>query len=123
MWLVLLFVVLLGHLGAAFNSPSRLGSPTVSSPNSNHNSIYHSSAYHHLNKDKESIYFSSAHKNNKTNHHPVNQPSYSLNGQLLNQASGHQAGQSATDQIKETEQRLYLGQAHIQFSFFYLLID
>lgn len=118
MWLVLVLTVLLTDLSAAFNSPTRLGSPTASSPNSNHNSIYHSSAYHHLNKD--SIYFSSsANKNNKTNHHPVNQPSYSLNGQLLNQPSSHQASadQSATDQIKETEQRLYLGQAHIQFSF------
>lgn len=120
MWFFLVFTVLLGDPTAAFNSPTRLGSPSASSPNSNHNSIYHSSAYHQLNKDKDSNYFASSHKNNKTSHHPAGQPSYSLNGQLIGQQQPtHQpsaGGQSASDQIKETEQRLYLGQAHIQFT-------
>lgn len=108
MWIVYSLIVISFSVKFidAFNSAR------ASAANSNHNSIYHS------------IYFSSLNHKNNTNHPHVNhltnhQPSYGpLNGgQLLNsQPTANQLSQSNQLDIKETEQRLYLGQAHIQFT-------
>ena len=89
---MLFFLIFVLKLTDAFNPPTRLSS----SPNSNHNSIYHS--IYHLDKDN---YYT----NHKNKSHL----------QSLNHQLNQQSNQQSLD-VKETEQRLYLGQAHIQFT-------
>lgn len=107
MWINFVFLFVL-KFTCAFNSPNRLNTPSV--PNSNHNQIYHS-IYHHSNKDKDSnIYYSSV--KNKTNNKAI----YSLNSQFINNQPNHQTSSNQQTDVKEPEQRMYLGQAHIQFT-------